>query len=250
MARMHIPVVAGSRFGRLVVEALVEGGSRHRYRCVCDCGNTVSSVRASYLKKGITRSCGCLQDEMYASRRAKPPVLSIGSVHGLLRVTGVYKRDRHGMWHYHVQCECGTTKTVREDNLKSGNTSSCGCAKRGSRTRLRGSAESATTYIFIAYRRGALRRGHTWDLTREQLAALITGDCHYCGSPPATLKKTTLGPFLWNGIDRLQNDQGYAPGNLVTCCRACNIAKSTMTVAAFAHWVQLVASRVKHWHPS
>lgn len=250
MTRDLTPIAPGSRFGRLIVEALVEGGPRHRYSSVCDCGNIAPSVRASYLRKGVTRSCGCLQEEMHAGRRAKPPALAVGSTHGRLTVTGAYKRDRQGIWHYHVQCECGTIKTVREDNLKSGNTSSCGCAKKGSRTHPRGSAESAITYIFIAYRRGARQRGHTWDLTREQLAALIVGDCHYCGTPPATLKKTALGPFLWNGIDRLQNNQGYAPGNLVTCCRTCNTAKSTMTVEAFAHWVQRVASKVHLWHPT
>ena len=249
MPRQLTPIPPGSRFGRLIVEALVEDGPRHRYSCACDCGNTAPSVPATHLRRGITKSCGCLQEEMHAGRRAKPPGLAVGSAHGRLTITGVHKRDRQGIWHYHVQCECGTTKTVRGDNLKSGNTSSCGCAKLGSRTHPRGSAESAITYIFIAYRRGAQRRGHAWDLTREQLAVLITGDCHYCGTPPATLKQTTLGPFLWNGIDRLQNDQGYAAGNLVPCCRTCNTAKNTMTVEAFAQWVKRIASRVQQWHP-
>jgi len=86
-------------------------------------------------------------------------------------------------------------------------------------------------------------------LTREQVGALITATCHYCGTPPATVKPTSQGPFLWNGIDRLHNDQGYTPENSVTCCRACNVAKNIMSIEAFAQWVERLASRVPHWHP-
>src|SRR5262249_12475223 len=152
-----------------------------------------------------------------------------------------------GLYHYHCQCECGKTTSVRATNLTDGNTSSCGCG-RGRRT-YRSSAYSATGYIIIAYKRRSLQRGFEWALTREQVCALIAATCHYCGTPPATVKPTRQGPFLWNGIDRLHNDQGYTPENSVTCCRTCNVAKNTMSIEAFAQWVERLASRAQHWHP-
>lgn len=256
MTRKHTPIPHGTRFGRLTVEErdiTVDGrkathAQRIFYRCKCDCG-TYTSVRAYHLKSGSKKSCGCLRAETIAGRRARPPSLNIGDVFGRLTVTGVHRRDRLGHYHYHCKCECGKPKTVREDNLRTGNTSSCGCGRGQLPTNPRGSAYSATSYIIIAYRRSALQRGHEWALTREQVSALIAANCRYCGTPPATVKPTRKGPFLWNGIDRLRNDRGYTPENSVTSCRTCNVAKSVMSIEAFARWVQLLASRVQHWHP-
>jgi predicted SprT family Zn-dependent metalloprotease len=248
MTHIHTPIPPGTRFGRLTVEAQEVTDARGiHYRCKCDCG-TYTTVRVDHLKAGVKKSCGCLRAETIAARRAKPPSLSIGSTFGRLTVTGVHKRDRLGLYHYHCQCECGKTTTVRADNLISGNTSSCGCGRGRSPKNPRGTADSAIDYIIIAYKRGALRRGHAWALTRDQVIPLITATCHYCGTPPATVKPTRQGPFLWNGIDRLHNDQGYTPENSVTCCRTCNIAKNTMSIEEFAQWVERLASRVQHWH--
>ena len=53
-----------NRFGRLTT------GTETKYErlltwwlCKCDCGNSIW-VRGSYLKRGLTKSCGCLQKEM------------------------------------------------------------------------------------------------------------------------------------------------------------------------------------------
>ena len=256
MTRKHTPIPRGTRFGRLTVEerdVTIEdrkgtNGRRIYYCCKCACG-TYTTVRAYHLRSGSKKSCGRLRAETIAGRRAKPPLLSVGDTFGRLTITGVHKRDRMGYYHHHCQCECGKTTTVREDNLRSGNTSSCGCGRGRSPTNPRGGADSAIDYIIIAYKRGALRRGRAWALTREQVVALITATCRYCGTPPATIKPTRQGPFLWNGIDRLHNDQGYTPENSVTSCRACNVAKNIMSIEVFAQWVQLLASRVQHWHP-
>lgn len=61
----------GDRFGKLTIAGISEKkGPRGAliYDCVCDCGN-LTSVRASNLKSGLTRSCGCLlkhNDRSYA----------------------------------------------------------------------------------------------------------------------------------------------------------------------------------------
>lgn len=55
----------GKRFGRLLVQERVlpndqNGGTR--WRCLCTCGKVIVTCR-SYLRRGSTRSCGCLQKE-------------------------------------------------------------------------------------------------------------------------------------------------------------------------------------------
>lgn len=56
--------LVGKRFGRLTAHSLLGkmGGSEHHWRCVCDCG-TEKVVIGSLLRRGMTKSCGCLQLE-------------------------------------------------------------------------------------------------------------------------------------------------------------------------------------------
>lgn len=53
--------LTGKRFGRLVV--LERNGSNNKritiWKCLCDCGN-ITSVIGTSLRRGATRSCGCL----------------------------------------------------------------------------------------------------------------------------------------------------------------------------------------------
>jgi len=53
--------ITGSRFGRLVVIEFSHTNNRGRkyWRCRCDCG-TEKAVASGSLKRGATRSCGCL----------------------------------------------------------------------------------------------------------------------------------------------------------------------------------------------
>ena len=57
----------GDRFGRLVV---VDGGKfigrKKASECRCDCGR-VKTIRNEHLKRGMVRSCGCLQRDMASS---------------------------------------------------------------------------------------------------------------------------------------------------------------------------------------
>lgn len=65
------------RFGRLVaVRSVVVSGSQDRvfWVCQCDCGHS-KQVSAYRLKKGKTRSCGCLRKEV-SSIRGKLNALS------------------------------------------------------------------------------------------------------------------------------------------------------------------------------
>lgn len=57
----------GARFGRLVILSIGEksASKKTRWNCLCDCGATVL-VHQAPLKRGETRSCGCLRREVHA----------------------------------------------------------------------------------------------------------------------------------------------------------------------------------------
>lgn len=74
----------GERYGRLVVTREVEPGKAkgsRRFWCQCDCGNVWVGVGSS-LRKGHTRSCGCLKSESSAKNAQAMGWLT---THGLSR---------------------------------------------------------------------------------------------------------------------------------------------------------------------
>jgi hypothetical protein len=100
------------------------------------------------------------------------------------------------------------------------------------------------------YFQGARSRGVAWCLDYELVRGLIFSPCHWCGADPEVPKrklgykrKTLHIPLPVNGIDRLDNDQGYVPGNCVPCCKECNGMKSTRSAETFIAKCVAVAKR-------
>ena len=82
------------------------------------------------------------------------------------------------------------------------------------------------------YRKGAEKRGLTFDLTLEDVGHLWQTPCHYCGEKVRTL-----------GLDRVDNAGGYTRENVVSCCSVCNFMKLTSAQADFIAKCKQIASR-------
>lgn len=133
--------LAGRRFGRLVAieKATVRG--RTCWRCVCDCGAT-SYPTATNLLRGMSASCGCARPKTYQRRPVDPaeaakcstargPDLA-GRRFGRL-VAIERSRVEHGgkkRFAWRCVCDCGESVVVFAQNLRTGNTTSCGCLRR------------------------------------------------------------------------------------------------------------------------
>ena len=145
-------------------------------------------------------------------------------------------------------CDCGTKKAVRSRELLKGHTRSCGClqaecrASRGGHNRLP-EGESAFNQLFYAYQKSARARGYDWHLSADQFRAITQQDCHYCGATPTIKFRAvpgTNGDYYGNGVDRVDNGKGYDPGNVVSCCQTCNVAKASMSQQEFFDWIARV----------
>lgn len=131
--------LTGQRFGRLTVIEYdhAEHDGAH-WLCKCDCG--AEKVIAGYLlRNGCAKSCGCLKSD--ASRanlekarealKARPRKDLTGQRFGRLVVLGLVDvPDRKGFIFWRVRCDCGTEKTVMQNNLVFGRIKSCGCLSR------------------------------------------------------------------------------------------------------------------------
>ena len=69
--------IVGERFGKLVcvdeVEIIDSRGTPRVHRiCVCDCGSIPKSYKLANLRRGATKSCGCLRKETSKTYCTKP----------------------------------------------------------------------------------------------------------------------------------------------------------------------------------
>lgn len=119
----RIKDLTGQRFGKLTVINRGENDKKHRctWNCRCDCGNEINVKSANLLHGQV--SCGCIRITSL-----------VGKKYGRLRVIEQAKntRTKSGRTHvmYCCECDCGTKILVKAENLRSGNTKSCGCLEK------------------------------------------------------------------------------------------------------------------------
>ena len=64
--------LVGEKYERLLVVEFIERKNKHSYwKCECDCGNFVEKVTGNDLRRGHTKSCGCLRKEITRERSLK-----------------------------------------------------------------------------------------------------------------------------------------------------------------------------------
>lgn len=133
---------------------------------------------------------------------------------------------RAGRWE--CLCDCGEVLVVEGQNLKSGNTKSCGCYKKEvMRKRKQPSLTIKISNTLRYYKRNAKLAGNEWDLSKEFATSLFLRSCAYCGHSSGLC-----------GIDRVDNKKGYVENNCVPCCRWCNWGKNERTLEEFKNWVK------------
>lgn len=100
--------------------------------------------------------------------------------------------------------------------------------------------------LICRYRTDAKKRGHDYLLTTNEFISLTKSNCFYCGNEPKQLHRRTRSrvPYLYNGIDRLDNAKGYTLDNCVPCCGICNTAKNNRNFEEFKTWLGQVYKTV------
>lgn len=195
--------LAGQRFGRLTVlqRAGSDAYNNAMWLCRCDCGNEKAIAGVS-LRSGATRSCGCLHQEM-PTLRVDITGQRFGRLLAIKR-SGTSK-SKLSLWLCH--CDCGKEIIADIHSLRKGNTTSCGCARikhGGTHTRL--------YKIWKGMKNRCYEKSHT--------------AYSYYGGRGITICDEWLKDFAafraWAishgysdnlSIDRIDNDQGYSPGN-------------------------------------
>lgn len=103
--------------------------------------------------------------------------------------------------------------------------------------------------IYAAYRCRARGRSdrptptREFEITFEQFLNLTAQPCTYCGNQPETSawNGRANGSFVYNGLDRVDNDRGYTIDNVVACCGLCNLMKRGLSVSDFIKQCRRIA---------
>ena len=141
-------------------------------------------------------------------------------------------------------CDCGKICRVITSSLNRGHTKSCGCLHTDTASRVgkinghnsgREFGRSSFLSLLRVYKRNAKTRGVSFNLSEEEFTDLTKKNCFYCGVEPIGCyhPKGYNGPYIYNGIDRVDNSAGYVLENCAPCCTMCNKMKVRMDVNDF-----------------
>lgn len=153
------------------------------------------------------------------------------------------------LWSF--SCDCGAHIVRRAAGVRRGDVKSCGCLRREGgyiAHNRKPYGESSFQTLYAHYRRAAKDRGYGFTLTKQNFRSLTKLNCSYCGRPPSQIVRAAKGgngPYIYTGIDRVNNLVGYIQGNVVPCCATCNRAKHVMGRDDFIAWIRLVYHHTK-----
>jgi hypothetical protein len=153
-------------------------------------------------------------------------------------------------------CDCDNYIVATGKDVRQRKVQSCGClrsemsaerAKKNSVLNTLPAGEMAFNQLFTNYKFHAGKRDLPFVLSREEFKILTKGDCFYCGAAPSQWyhRGHKSGSYIYNGIDRLINSEGYYLNNCVPCCGVCNDMKRTRSESGFIKACQAVVEHQK-----
>ena len=171
----------------------------------------------------------------------------------------VKRTDGHSAYRYYLKClcDCGNETITEKQHVLKGNILSCGCFQEETRKKFFESlkkpyGQASFNETYYSYKRGAKRRGYSFELTEEQFREIATKPCIYCGDSLTQCKrgKTTdnrNGEWYYTGIDRYDNTKGYTLENSVPCCKKCNAIKTNMSIDELAAQIEKIYAHKEQW---
>lgn len=161
-------------------------------------------------------------------------------------------RPKHKTAYWICRCDCGTVKEFSATVLHARSSRSCGCAKLENvkdwrRKTGRSMTSNGNCYLLLrAYENNAKQSNRSFSLTLNKFEEITSQNCHYCGSAPSKKftsrsRNANATPYVYNGIDRKNNEIGYEDDNCLPCCWDCNQAKGSKNYEEFILWLDRVA---------
>ena len=94
--------------------------------------------------------------------------------------------------------------------------------------------------VWRTYHQACGRTGREWGLSGAEFISIITSSCYYCGDAAGNEIVVCGERFRYNGIDRINNEEGYEITNVVPCCKVCNSMKGDLTREEFFKYIKKI----------
>jgi len=210
------------RYGKWIITGII---SSKNALCRCECG-TEKPVVKYHLLDGRSTSCGKCQRDLSGLKFGKLIVLK----HAGYKIINGHKHSNQWL----CKCDCGN-EVVRTTSTLQNSSTDCNDPK----CRF-GYGLAAQHRLYLTYKKSSKKRGIKFRICKELFIHLTSQNCHYCGSSPQKVQKSTHnnGDYVYNGIDRIDNTKGYIKTNVVPCCTYCNAGKLDRTTAEFNRWIE------------
>lgn len=238
--------LTGMTIGKLKVKYRDGNRKRTYWICDCTCGNNDISISSESLRSGKKNSCGCEKEERYSL---------IGKEFGRLVVTAKSdKRASNGDSFWICDCSCGNKNIfVMRSNLVAKNkykTLSCGCYKNDGEHVINRESDRENHIVKYLYGKLKVRNkklgfDNSEIINFDMFQSMIFKECYYCGLENGNTtydtgnKKRVSDTVLHHsGIDRIDSNKGYVIGNVVPCCKYCNMAKMDRSQDEFLEWAE------------
>jgi hypothetical protein len=89
---------------------------------------------------------------------------------------------------------------------------------------------------YYRYQSSATRRNLPFEIALVEFTEMVSTKCHYCDEYNETEA---------NGVDRVDSARGYVSGNVVACCRECNMMKGDLSLTAFLSRIEKIYEKSK-----
>lgn len=230
----------GDKFNGLTISSsiyktMIESGNKRRFwLCDCECGKQIW-VATTRLIKGTTKSCGCY--------RWNKNHIHIGDRFDKLTIIDFsHKNEPHLSNVWKCRCDCGKEILMETTQLfaKRNKIISCGSNECVFQRGFDDISLSAKRSLMTQYKINATKRKMEFNLNENEFITLTSDNCYYCGIQPLQRIKNNKSIYIYNGIDRIDNQIGYNISNTVTCCKQCNYAKRNMSSSDFYNWIQKI----------
>jgi hypothetical protein len=187
MKRGSFPDITGQSFGKITVLEIL---GHPNALIQCECGAQKSASKYDVFN-GKVKSCGAKE----CVARGKNLIGQRFSLLTVLKIAEDVKDITGRCTQWECQCDCGKILTVPSNQLNSGRTKSCGCAK-GVWISDKNSIpvkERVENELLSVYKENAKKRNYSFELSKIEFISFLYNECYYCGSPPSnSMTKTKV----------------------------------------------------------
>lgn len=149
-------------------------------------------------------------------------------------------------------CDCGEEIETIGNRLTNKMKNSCGCQKSEATmkfnqdTKRKEIGDSTKLQQYLSAKHGSIKRGYEFKLSFDEFVKLSESDCYYCGAKPSQkIRHGHYSKWIKNGLDRVDNKNGYTTDNCVPSCKYCNWMKHSLNQNDFIYKCILIAKRFK-----